>query len=258
MHPEFTIRWLFASLPKSSHQAEENEDAVFPSLHNGSCITDSFFQCAVADGATQSSFSKVFARSLVKTSSTSPKSSTLPDVINQARSVWQDSVGSLQLPWPASEKVHEGAYSTILWLRFFPQGTGKYLWKNIWKAHAIGDTCLFLFRQEHLIHTLPLSKSAEFHNHPALIGSKNSRIQNSEDWEFSGTWEKGDDFFIGTDAISKWILQQVEMGRNPGIIIKDRLARKSEPSYFDHWIHSLRKRKEIRDDDTTIVWIKIL
>lgn len=237
---------------------EENEDAYRPLLNNGEYFSGSFFQCAVADGATLSSFSKEFATSLVKSSVACQMGHTFLDVIKQARVEWNDSIGKLELTWPATEKVKEGAYSTLLWLRFYPQGTGNFVWKNLWKAHAIGDSCFFQFRKDRLIQAGPISNSQDFHNRPALIGSKNGYLVSMEEWDFSGSWEKGDDFFLGTDAISKWMMQQCEKGKNPGVIVKDRLARKSEPGYFEHWIQGLRKRKEIRDDDTTIVWIKII
>jgi len=156
------------------------------------------------------------------------------------------------------EKMKDGAYSTILWLQFFPEGTDRLIWNNTWKAQAIGDTCLFQFRKENPIQILPVRRSTDFNNHPPLIGSGHSQIEAMREWEYSGSWQSGDDFFIATDAMAKWMLEQVENGNKPDLTLKGQLAQKNGTTNFDQWIRSLRAQKEIRDDDTTVIWLKAL
>jgi serine/threonine protein phosphatase PrpC len=63
--------WKAFSLCKEGNREEENEDAVYPQLVNGSSLVADQFSCAMADGATTSSFSKLWANLLVKESSLS-------------------------------------------------------------------------------------------------------------------------------------------------------------------------------------------
>jgi hypothetical protein len=252
------MEWRAVTLPKSSHNAEENEDAFAPLLGNGDCVKESFFQCAVADGATRSNFSRIFADSLVNVSTNTERHAKLPDVIQKARQQWYQTLVQKEPSRMDVEKMKEGAYSTILWMKFFPEGTDGNLSTNTWMAQAIGDTCLFQFRNENPIQILPIRRSSDFNNHPPLIGSGHSQIEALGEWEYSGSWESGDDFFIATDAMAKWILEQVEVGKKPDLTLKQRLARESGIINFDQWIQSLRAQKEIRDDDTTLVWLKTL
>ncbi len=258
MSTQINIQWRAVTLPKSSHNLEENEDAFAPRLANGDCIKGSFFQCAVADGATRSNYSRIFADSLVKVSTNTEKQAELPDVIQKARQQWYQTLVQMEPSRMDVEKMKDGAYSTILWLKFFPEGTDRFHTTNTWRAQAIGDTCLFQFRKECPIQILPVRKSTDFSNHPPLIGSGHSRLEFMGEWEYSGSWESGDDFFIATDALAKWMLEQVEIGKKPDLTLKQRLAKKNNLTDFDQWIQSLRAQKEIRDDDTTVVWLKAL
>jgi len=98
MPPQISIQWRAVSLPKSSHNLEENEDAFAPRLENGDCIQESFFQCAVADGASRSNYSRIFADSLVKVSTNTEKQAGLPDVIQKARQQWYQTLAQWSPP----------------------------------------------------------------------------------------------------------------------------------------------------------------
>lgn len=258
MRSRLTVRWLSATLPKSSNKVEENEDAFFIGNGNNGYFHGENFQCSMSDGATRSSFSKYFAHSLVTASCDSTLSGSMHQIMAKARAKWAAYIDTLNLDWAAREKTAEGAYATLLWVRFYPQGAANILWKNTWHANVIGDTCLFQFRKDIPVKILPVNKSSDFNNHPPLISSHMKTMHWREEWEYAGSWLAGDDFFLATDAMAKWILQTIESRKNPIPILKDRLSRKSEPTYFQQWISSLRRHKEIRDDDTTIIWLKLM
>ena len=252
MTPKLAIKWYAASIPKSCNRLDENEDT------NGEISRLDFFQCALSDGATRSSFSGVFARNLVESCVNSQKTDSFQEIIHRSRSKWKTTIGTLDLPWHAQEKLKEGAFATMLWLQFYPRGTNNILWTNYWRAVAIGDSCLFQFRKDKPIISLPVNHSKDFSNHPALVSSQTKSILFVEDWEKSGSWENGDDFFLVSDALAKWTLQLLETNKNPSAIFKDRLTRKSKENHFREWITQLRNKGEIKDDDTTLIWIKVM
>lgn len=258
MIPRVTIKWHSATIPKSRSLIEENEDAFAPNLGNGEIHDCEFFQCALSDGATRSSFAGEFARIIVEQCALSQKNAGIYSVISQTRSIWSQRIKSLDLPWHAQEKVKEGAYATLLWLQFFPKGTNHILWDNHWRSTAVGDTCLFQFRKDQPLKHLPIKNSMEFNNHPPLISSHNRNSHPIEEWENSGSWESGDDFFLASDAMAKWILHSMEQKKNPATILKDRLTRKAKEGHFQEWIVQMRSRREIKDDDTTLIWIKVI
>lgn len=258
MRSRLSIRWLAATLPKSSNKTEENEDAFFIGNGNNGYYQGDNFQCSISDGATRSSFSRYFAQSLVAASCEHSSLDSIHQVLAKARTKWSAYIQEQNLDWAAREKTAEGAYATLLWVRFFPQGSANILWKNTWYANVIGDTCLFQFRRDVPVNILPIQKSTDFNNHPPLLSSHKKTMIWREDWEHTGSWNAGDDFFLATDAMAKWIIQTLEVRKNPVPILKDRLSRKSEPTYFQQWISALRRNKEIRDDDTTIIWLKLL
>lgn len=258
MIPNVIIKWYAASIPKSSNRLDENEDAYSPDLYNGEIKSTDFFQCALSDGATRSSFAGVFARYIVDTCSSSQKTDSFKDIIRQSRTMWHSQIKAQDLPWHAQEKVKEGAYATLLWLQFFPKGTNHILWNNYWRAVAIGDSCMFQFRKEKHIKSLPVKHSNDFNNHPALISSHYKSTLFVEDWESSGSWEEGDDFFLVSDALAKWTMKLIEMEKTPSTIFKDRLTRRVKENHFQDWIYQLRYNGEIKDDDTTLIWIKVM
>lgn len=257
MQPRISIQWRAVSIPKSSHKLDANEDAFSPYINQGEFLTNTFFQCAVADGATRSSFSRIFAESLVSYCSSAEKSTTLQDVIQSAREEWYRAISAGKLNGSNGQVVQDGAYSTLLWLQLFTIGTDRTIRNNSWKAKAVGDTCLFHYRKEYPLRILPVNNSIDFTNHPRLIGSNKSQVHTIAEWEFSGSWDVGDDFFILTDSIAKWMLQEVESGGNPSSLIKEVFSFKDANEKFELWVQSLRARNKVRDDDTTVVWINI-
>jgi hypothetical protein len=258
MIPKLLIKWHAASIPKSGNRPDENEDAYAPVLSNGEVRSSDFFQCALSDGATRSSFAGLFARSMVETCSNSIKADSFDLILKDSRSKWNKSIQALDLPWHAQEKVKEGAFATLLWLQFYPKGTNHILWSNYWRAVAIGDSCLFQFRKDKPIRFLPVKHSTEFNNHPHLISSHAKSKLYAEEWESTGSWEEGDDFFLVSDALAKWTYRLLEANKSPSPIFKDRLTRRAKDNHFQEWIEIMRKSHDIKDDDTTLIWIKVM
>ncbi len=250
------IKWFAATTQKSCNLPAENEDAFGPVLENGSMTPCQNFRCILSDGATRSSFSGPFARSLVTgLLNTKVTINDLNPSISDARIAWEEQINQIDLPWHAQEKIKDGAYATVLLFQLVSDHLSGNTGKK-WSAIAIGDTCLFHFRREQLLEKLPLHHSNEFNNHPPLVSSHKLRKYYFPDWEYSGEWFPGDDFILATDALAKWIYYRLESGNSPLAILKDKLSRKSRENNFSVWIELMRKKREIRDDDCTLIWIK--
>src|SRR5690242_8121771 len=88
--------------PKAGNSAAEYEDACWPrESGDRSGVT----HLAVADGATETSFSGLWARLLVKAYGRGLLAeATWDEDLSKIRRVWQRAVGQKPLPWYAEEK----------------------------------------------------------------------------------------------------------------------------------------------------------
>jgi hypothetical protein len=251
------VKWHSATIQKSGHLAAENEDKYAPILENGAISHGNDFLCALSDGATESSFSQSWANYLVTEFINSKSDRLSTQFISSAIRKWKDEINKKVLPWPAQEKLRNGSHATFLGLNLLA-GDPDVIYPLVgnWSAFGIGDSYLFQYRREELVTTVPIDKGEVFNNHPKLIGS-NKVIHEFEHNLFSGTWKSGDDFFLMTDAISEWAFKNMKINVNISGVIKDKLTRKSKINFFSDWITHLRTGREIKNDDTTVIWIKV-
>jgi len=240
--------------PKAGSSLQENEDAF--AIHRDADVA----RFVIADGATQASFSRLWANLLVENAKKYiPSVKRLKDyVIPKAQLAWQQNIASRQLPWYAEEKAKKGAFASLLWLsiksdKHLPESGGK------WKAVAIGDSNLFVFRRQECIQAFPVQVSSEFGSSPILISSIQSsnveiftRFQKVE-----GDWQAGDEFILATDALACYLLKQIEAGENPLYELQSWLSGSSEDQLaFESLMQSLRSEAKMKNDDTTLIWIR--
>ena len=256
MFDQLIIKWFSATLQKNGNQIKENEDKYAPILGNGAYFRTKDFRCAISDGATESSFSQIWADHLVN----EYINSKFPDnlgFISAAKSKWNGEVSKIEHTWVSREKIKNGSFATLLGFQlvagdrenYYPLG-GK------WKAIGIGDSCLFQFREDRSIIVIPINNRSGFHNRPSLLGTASAN-ESYLDHAFYGSWKSGDDFFLMTDALAEWSISNLRDGKNVSGILKDKLTRKSRDNLFSEWINSLRFRHEIKNDDTTVIWVKV-
>ena len=221
--PENSIQWRAFQLPKEGHSTEEYEDAC-----DGNVALGRF---AVADGASESVFARLWARLLVKhfvgqrCVEVDDWHKRLPEVQRQ----WQEELASRQLPWHAEQKFLDGSFATFLGLEIFSDDSGL-----LWQAVAVGDSCLFHTRGDRLLCAWPLEKSDQFNDSPRLIGSRTPRDEvnyNRALWKLpqSGAEQQlrlipGDRLWLMTDALAQWFLMEYESGRCPWQQIDAELA----------------------------------
>src|SRR5262245_53960409 len=108
-------------LQKVGNAPEEYEDAVWPEQ-----LTETegkLFRCAVADGATETSFSGAWANVLVRAYGQGQLNArNLWKSLPCLQKEWLHSVRlcAQPLPWYAEEKLRDGAFSSILGLTLGP------------------------------------------------------------------------------------------------------------------------------------------
>jgi hypothetical protein len=253
------VHWKAMSIPKQGNRPSENEDAFLPVFDHHTYAEQTDFTCALADGATQTSFSGLWARLLVKEAvARGLPDSSWQEVVTSARELWNAELSKIKLPWHAEEKVRQGAFSTLLWFGFrFPDLKAKT--PLTWQALAVGDTCLFQIRKRAAIQIVPQLTSQDFGNHPVLLSSNpeaNGALTSPGSPVFyEGSWAPGDGFLLMTDALSAWFLRETERGNTPMLSLEEQfLFPKDRQEKFNAWITRLREAGELKNDDTSILW----
>lgn len=199
------------SIPKAGSTDEEYEDAYYPldPIEN----KEEVLSFAIADGATESSYSKTWAQLLVESYCNGQiKEENLADQLLKLQAKWNATINSRPLPWYAEEKIRTGAFSSILGLTIRQEVALPDVQEGIWEALAVGDSCLFQVRDDELLSKFPSENSEEFNSRPVLVSTNPIYNENLEDHvlKLEGKWKTGDEFYLFTDAIACWFLKEVE------------------------------------------------
>lgn len=229
-------------LPKAGNSGAEYEDAF-----DFSALTGRF---AIADGASESSFAGIWARLLVEEFvKRSPFDANhylrLPEWISPIQREWNRAIEWDGLPWYALDKAQHGGHSTLTGLEFVS--------KRLWRALAIGDSCLLQVRDDNLLVTFPIKKSADFRLNPPLLASVPSKTNASRGVARYGCVQAEDRLFLATDALSCWFLSQFETGGQPW----QTLLGLKDCSDFACLVADLRNRKAVRNDDMSLIIIQV-
>ena len=214
--------------------------------------SDSPTRCrvAVADGATESSFSALWAALLVE--SFVRGRSHGPEFfrhLGAIRRLWRRKIRGRPLPWFAAEKAGRGAYAAFVGVSLNAVNRG-------WRAVAIGDCCLLHVRalpsQLELVSAFPLSHSEEFGSSPFLVGS----VKKTDDDPLphvrvsEGVLGADDTLFFASDALSAWLLRRAEKGEPAWDAISPLGMNTQED--FETLVTQARE-EGTRNDDMTLV-----
>jgi hypothetical protein len=241
-------------LPKAGNTAEEYEDAW--AVGEETAEASDAFRCAVADGATEASFSGLWARQLTRgyCDGAFPDAPAVGDFA-ALQLAWSREVATIELPWYAEEKARSGAFSSLLGLTIEsadgPEG-------GHWEALAVGDSCLFQVRDDRLLTAWPLTAADDFTNHPTLLSSNPIRNVDLADQlvPVAGDWLPGDTFYLLTDALACWFLLTHEAGGQPWRDL-DTVAVSDGSEPFIGWVADLRADRAIRNDDVTLLRVAV-
>jgi len=215
------------SLPKSGHTDAENEDAAAYDTERWP------LHAAVADGATESAFSRQWAQLLVKRSVAEGILTPTEEALTDWRTAWRKAVEpQVQAqPWYVAAKTEQGAYATYLHLQCTAHGD--------WQAARVGDCVLFQVRNAALHAVWPDMQADAFDHRPDLVSTQSDAptVHTTR-----GTYQPGDTFLLATDAAAAWLLQT---GVQPAL--------EWTPSAFREAAQTARTQGPLRNDDTTVL-----
>ncbi len=231
-------------LPKKGNTNDEYEDAAAPS-ESVDKDTDKF-RCAVADGATETSFSALWAKLLVDGFISGADR-------NDLKKQWLQSLANKQLEWYAEQKAESGAYAALLGLTLQSSDNG-----GSWEAEAIGDCCLMLVRDGNLIEKFPLTESEQFNSSPVLLSSTSDGEEAELEEalvKISGSWQPGDVFYLMSDAIARWAYQRQEEHSDAVLFLKGMLEQKDieQLAEVQRTLLDADSRPLMRNDDITLM-----
>lgn len=242
--------------PKGGSADSEYEDAFCPS--RARYETRSYFRFAVADGATETSYSGIWARQLVRYFCKDSSNAHFDgDSFRYLQQRWSEIVRRRPLPWYAEQKISLGAFAAILGLILCDEACADESGHS-WQAVAIGDSCLVLVRGEEVVARFPLTDTAAFSHRPHLLSSNpvyNSRIVDHRR-TIEGTWQPGDTFYLMTDALAFWFMRELEEGQTPWRTLRD-FETQDNMERFRQWVRRLRADRAIRNDDVTLLRVDI-
>jgi hypothetical protein len=245
-----TARVLWA--PKAGHADHEYEDAYWPARSaSRRPVAGGLFRMAVADGATETSFSGLWAQQLVRAYGRGCfAGEDWLDHLAREQAAWYAAVLQKPLPWYAEEKVRSGAYAALVGLDLHASGE--------WQGLAVGDCCLFQWRDGELLAAFPAQESAFFTSRPFLVssnGAHNGALA-AQVAAAHGRWQPGDHFALLSDALGQWVWRGLEGGADPWPLL-DTLHRRGQYRPFRQWVDKQRRAAELRNDDVTAVLVAV-
>ena len=208
-------------------------------------------RAAVADGATATAFSGLWAELLVRAYCEQPFANweDLAARSQVAANEWAATVYAQDRPWHAVMRAQSGGAAAIA-------GVELIVNERRWSAVALGDSCVFQVRNERVNLVIPPYGPDDFGNNPRLIftdSEKNDGLATAYKSQ-SGTFLPGDYFVLATDAVSEALLR-ADL-RTGGLREWLRVLRKSGKR-ARRFIETLRHAREIRDDDVALVTIEV-
>ena len=244
------------STPKAGNRAEECEDdsrVVYPVGKYGLNTA----RIAVSDGASESAFAKSWAGILTEAFVRRPpdlsdlSGSTLEEWLVLGQQEWDKKVPWDRIPWHGEAKARAGALATLLGLTVGPDKSGHMFWRAI----AVGDSCLFVIRNDELVVSFPLEDATQFNNTPGLICSNPDNNRELFEWVRlgQGKFKAGDLFIMASDALACWILERSNSEDRPW----DTLRELGSQENWLGWVQAQRRDRSLKNDDTTLIIVEV-
>ena len=234
---------------KDGSSISEYEDAFWPKESNEGTSERRF---AVADGATETSFSGLWAKQLVRSYCLGQmdNSGELGQVIKDLSQQWWKIVRRKKLPWYAEQKLQSGTFAAFVGVTFERADSTKP--DGTWTALACGDCTLVQMREDTLLHSFPIQHSSAFNNSPFLLATAPADLDASVQGIMvdAGAWESGDSFYLMSDALAAWFFRSYEDGESPWRVLRDLDVDLASP--FRAWLDNVRASRQMRNDDITL------
>ncbi len=174
------------------------------------------------------------------------------DWLTSAQEEWRAGIPWDRIPWHGEAKARAGSFATLLGLTVTTKtGNSQRL---SWRAIAVGDSCLFVIRDDRLRLSFPLENAAQFDNSPTLVCSNPENM--GALWEnvhrSDGECVPGDSFILASDALACWFLGRNAEGEKPWKTLLELNA-----SGWAAWVEEQRHAGLMGNDDTTLVVIGV-
>jgi hypothetical protein len=246
------------SIPKKGNQPRENEDFFYP--HGGEIRRD-HQSIAIADGASEGFLSKLWSRILtVSYVNFNRTDLDIHQFTDFCIDVYEDQrekylqrrrENNTPLRWFEENLLLKGSFSTLLGVTFFdetPEG-------GSWLSVSVGDSCLFQLRDS-VIESFPVRDASSFSNSPDLISSNPAYNQELEAKVRvkTGRFLFGDTFYLMTDAIAHWFMNQNAEGGRPWATLDELFETDRLKDYIDR----LRGEGSLKNDDVTIARVMLV
>ena len=154
--------------PKAGNSEDEYEDAFAPNADE--VFTGERLRFAVADGATEASYSGRWARLLVQGYRKGWLGVADPSqALQRLARIWRRGLQTRKLPWYAQEKLRHGAFAALLGLELSTENAADQ--DGAWNAYSVGDCCLFHVAGDRLLTSFPFDDPRDFGSRPVLLSS---------------------------------------------------------------------------------------
>ena len=247
--PRFETRALWT--PKRGNDDKEWEDGFAMDAVDG--------VLAVADGAGDGIFSKLWADLLLKSFLAAPipldDLAAVEPWIQDQRRAWFEAVRYPEQRWSIQARIDRSCgAATFMGFRLepIPEDGDAPASATGWTAWAVGDICLFHVRDGHLIASFPMGASADFNLTPQLYQSKAMR-PTPQGVTTKGELRLDDLIVFATDAVAQRLLAEVESGTPPDWGRFWDL----DPETWRQEIESIRDQNAIVNDDCTLVVLRL-
>lgn len=200
------------------------KDVDFPREYEDSFSVGEHGVVAIADGVSSAIFSRQWADILTRAVTEGvpdlADGETFQSWLVDVRRDWSDAIDFSKLSFFQRGKLQQagGAYSTLLWLEFFPsaevalhQDDGANASDEVaYRCYAIGDCCFFHVRDGELLRKFPLETVAQFEEDPITICSVNRNRDHMLEFDMvDDTCCRGDLLILASDALAKWWYQRL-------------------------------------------------
>ena len=234
---------------KDGTAPEDNDDSFAADAKRG--------RFAIADGACESGFSKIWSRVLVDqyVRRFDGQADDWSQWFGSAQSQWRDELKDTAIPWYGQEQFERGAFATFLGLVLQNDEQDASI---RYHAEAVGDSCLFHTRRGELLRAFPLEKSEEFNLFPKLVGSRTpvDEIVKDRTASMQGDIEADDRLLFMSDALAQWSLAETEAARPPWKEIDELVLDGCTDDQFEAWIGHLRTDRGLHNDDVTLMMLR--
>lgn len=257
-------------LPKAGHDFDECADNIqieelpIDSAYSTDAEANStivpLLRAAIADGATDSAFPSYWSALLVNAYSKGMcESDSWADALAEIRQLWQEHADARAKAWYVREKVVQGAFSTLVGVTFYSRADRPA--ELGWRVCAVGDSCIFIVRENSLIKSIPIDDFVQFRSRPYLLATNEQDNLNLEEKlrHHTGVCSTGDQFLLMSDALACWFLRRQSQHGDAILVMNAIVTAES----LEDLVHEQRAARcesgypAMRNDDVAFVRIEI-